>query len=592
MNLCTIDFETYPIINGSQYSPRPVGVSIKYNNESSHYYAWGHTIDNNCDQTRASNILADIWDSPDKIICHNAKFDLRVAEEHFGLPVPHPDRIIDTMIMMYLIDPREVSLSLKPLTEKYCGMPPEEQDQLNNWLKSRGFKPGQDIYKAPGKLVGIYAESDTDRTYELYRTIASAIFNAPIIEGQQNIYDAFKREMQILPIVIDMEKRGINIAENIEEIYNRENKAFQLMDMQIMAYSNGAKPGSMDMFYALQKRGLIDMSKVQYTEKTGKPRIGKDFIEDIISDHNLSSLLKNRSKKQKLVGTYIKPFYESAKLYKNKFYPYYNQTRSEGDFGTRTGRFSSNIQQLPKHNLEEDDFHARSVIVPTPGKIFVRRDFSGQELRVAAHYAEGAILKKYQDDPKTDIHAFINTIIREKTGLEVSRFFVKIINFLKLYGGGPDAMSRKHNVSLETARAFFRAYDEAIPEFKQLMKDIEKLSKSGKKIRTWGGRSYDVEESKDGRQFYYKLGNVLIQGSSADITKEAMIRYWYHTDRKGDLLMTVHDELVLECDPKDVDTEMSILRWAMDEIPGLDCPLVSDGSTGYNFSDLKEYIDD
>jgi DNA polymerase-1 len=229
--------------------------------------------------------------------------------------------------------------------------------------------------------------------------------------------------------------------------------------------------------------------------------------------------------------------------------------------------------------------------VPSPGKIFIRRDFSGQELRVAAHYAEGAILKKYQDEPKTDIHAFVSAIIKEKTGLEVSRFFVKIINFLKLYGGGPDAMSRKHNVSLETARAFFRAYDEALPEFKQLMKDIEKLSKSGKKIRTWGGRSYDVEEAKDGRQFYYKLGNVLIQGSSADITKEAMVRYWYNPGRKGDLLMTVHDELVVECDPTDVKTEMAILKWAMDEIPGLDCPLVSDGSTGYNFSDLEDYID-
>jgi DNA polymerase-1 len=592
MNLYTIDFETHAIINGSPYSPIPVGVSIKLNNNPSYYYAWGHPTNNNCSKDKAAQLLGHIWDLEDKIICHNSKFDLRVALEHFGLSVPDPSRIIDTMIMMYLIDPRESSLSLKPLTEKYCGMPPEQQDNLNKWLMTRRFKPGQDICKAPGDLVGIYAESDTDRTYILYQTLAPRIFSAPIIEGQQNIYDAFQREMRILPIVIDMEQRGINIAPNIGEIYNRENKAFNLMDMQIMAYSNGAKPGSMGMFYALQKRGLIYMSKVQYTEKTGKPRIGKDFIEDIISDPNLSSLLKNRSKKQKLVGTYIKPFYESAKLYKNKFYPYYNQTRSEGDFGTRTGRFSSNIQQLPKHNLEEDDFHARSVIVPSEGKIFVRRDFSGQELRVAAHYAEGAILKKYQDDPKTDIHAFVSAIIKEKTGLEVSRFFVKIINFLKLYGGGPDAMSRKYNVSIETARAFFRAYDEALPEFKQLMKDIEKLSKSGKKIRTWGGRSYDVEEAKDGRQFYYKLGNVLIQGSSADITKESMIRYWYHPDRKGELLMTVHDELVLECNPDDVDTEMKILKWAMDEIPGLDCPLVSDGSTGYNFSDLKEYIDD
>jgi DNA polymerase-1 len=533
--------------------------------------------------------LSQIWDTNDKIICHNSKFDLRVALEHFGLPVPNPNRIIDTMIMMYLIDPREASLSLKPLTEKYCGMPPEEQDNLNKWLSSRGFKPGQDIYKAPGDIVGIYAESDTDRTYALYHTLAPRIFETPIIEGQQNILDAFNREMQILPIVIDMEQRGINLSPDLGDIYHREKKAFELLDLQLLAYGNGAKPGSKAMFDTFRKKGYIDESKIQYTDK-GNPRYGKEFIEGLIADKNLSSLLRQRSKLQKLVGTYLKPLYESGLKYNNKFYPYYNQTRSEDDYGTRTGRFSSNIQQLPKQH-DGTTFHTRAVIVPSQGKVLAKRDYSGQELRVAAHYAEGSILKAYQQNPKVDIHSFVNEIIYQKTGLVLGRAPVKEINFLKLYGGGPQKLADRNNISLSTAQSFFKAYDEAIPEFKQLMKDIEKLSRSGKKIRTWGGRSYDVEPSVNGRQFYYKLGNVLIQGSSADMTKESMVRYWYHPDRKGDLVMTVHDELVIECYPNQVETEMKLLKECMEGIPGWDVPLHSDGSIGYNFSDMEPYND-
>ena len=147
-----------------------------------------------------------IWDSPDKLLFHNAKFDLRVALEHLGLPIPDPSRIVDTMIMMYLIDPREASLSLKPLTAKYCGMPPEEQDELNNWIikniPNAKLEPGAYICKAPGSLVGKYAKSDTDRTYALYHTLAPRIF-VPKAD-YLNITDAFNREMQIVPIVIDL----------------------------------------------------------------------------------------------------------------------------------------------------------------------------------------------------------------------------------------------------------------------------------------------------------------------------------------------------------------------------------------------------
>lgn len=612
----TIDFETHKIIDGSDSAPIPVGVSIKYKNDKSHYYAWGHPSNNNCTWSYAKSALERVYKDAklnhELLVFHNAKFDLRVALEHMSLPIPDPANIADTMIMAYLIDAREESLALKPLAQKYCGIEPDARDDLRDWILAhcKGATQsnwGEFIAQAPGDLVGRYAEADTDMTYTLFLVLEHQVLRQISEPGKQSITDAFNREMKLLPIVIALEQQGINIDNSIYNIRRDLEAKFELLDLQLSAYSDGEKPGSKGMFNALRRKGLIDESKIQYTDK-GNPRYGKEFLIDLISDKELIKILYLRSALQKLIGTYLKPFSESADQYDGKFYPYYNQTRSEDDFGTRTGRFSSNIQQLPKNKPEKfsensveevlnDLPYVRNFIVPSaPNRSLVKRDFSGQELRVAAHYAEGSILKAYQDNPKMDVHNFVDNLIVEKTGHHLSRVPVKVINFLKIYGGGAKLLAAKLNIPVDQAYTFFNAYDTALPEFKNLMKDIEKLSRAGKKIRTWGGRSYDVEPSKiiNGKrqEFYYKLGNVLIQGSSADMTKEAMIRYFYHPDRQGILLMTVHDELIIEVDDDKIDSEMAILRWAMDEIPGWDVPLRSDGKVGKKLGDMTEYKDE
>ena len=606
----TIDFETKKIVNGSNKSPRPVGVSIKHNNEPSKYWSWWHPINNNCTKEQAGAALAMVFSSDEHLLCHNAKFDLRICLEWFNLPIPKPELINDTMIMAYLLDAREPSLGLKDLAYKYCGMPPDDQWALKRWILAdvKGATEsnfGEFISEAPGDLVGRYAESDTDMTYTLYVTLAVQVLNI-VTPDKQTISDAYKREMQVLPIVIDLEMRGIDISNNVHEIRNKLEADFNLMNLQLSAYGNGEKPGSKAMFNVLRKKGLIDESKIQYTAPSknfpkGQPRYGKDFIEDLVSDKNLTNILKIRGSLQKLISTYYKPFAESALMYNGKYYPYYNQTRSEDDYGTRTGRFSSNIQQLPKNAPEtfNDKADIKSYVLPMvrqsivagKDKILLKRDFSGQELRVTAHYAEGNMARAYNENPSLDIHNFVDELIVEKTGHKLSRVPVKVINFLKIYGGGAPLLAKKLSIPIEQAYTFFNAYDSALPEIKKMMQSIETLSRSGVKIRTWGGRGYDVEQSSGGREFYYKLGNVLIQGSSADMTKEAMVRYYYHPDRRGNLIMQVHDELVVECNEEDVDHEMTLLRWAMDEIPGWDVPLRSDGKVGYNLADMKEYRD-
>lgn len=253
---------------------------------------------------------------------------------------------------------------------------------------------------------------------------------------------------------------------------------------------------------------------------------------------------------------------------------------------------SSDLQQVPR--APKDDMpNLRNFIVADEGYVLVGRDFNSQEVRVAAHFAEGAILEAYKQNPRLDSHTFVQNIIREKLGVELERHVVKTISFLKLYGGGPKAAAAQLDISEFEASQFFAAYDKALPEFKELAKDVERHVKSNGWLRTWGGRLYGVEQSKivNGRrrEFYYKLLNVLVQGSSADMTKHAMIRYHYHKDRHPDsrIMLTIHDEIVLHCPEHVAEEEMERLRWAMDEIHGWDVPLLSDGAIGKTLADLK-----
>jgi len=588
-----IDFETFPIENGSNTTPVPVGVSIKIDAKPSVYYAWGHPIKNNTTKDTAYWALKTIVESDDLVVCHNLKFDLRICLEHLDLPFPK--NIADTMIMAYLHDPREDSLGLKELADKYLGMPPDEQTELNNWLISHGFKPGRYIAKAPGDIVGKYAIGDTDRTYELYWYYKTLMDTVP------RIWDAFNREMQLIPIVIGMEQRGLHLTPDIQAINTKWQGEFDLIELQLKAYGGGEEPGKKAFFTALANKGLIDKSKIEYTGK-GNPRYGAEFLTKYISDEYLLSLMKRRSKLQKLIGTYVRPFAEKAAKYNGKMYPYYNQTRGEDDYGTRSGRFSSNIQQLPKGALnvskdataKADDLpNPRRLIVSKPGHSFVKRDFSGQELRVLAHYAEGTMLEAYVNDPKTDIHAFASDLIFKFTGNRLNRTFVKVMNFLCVYGGGAGALSRNLGIDAETAKEMLALHKRAFPEIGDLSSELTRISKSGKQIVTWGGRGYWVEEPKivNGKrqEWYYKLLNLLIQGSSADMTKEAMVRYYNHPDRKGEIAVQVHDEIVLEVLDEYVDRDMEILKWAMDDIPGWDVPLMSDGEVGKNLYDMVKY---
>ena len=406
---------------------------------------------------------------------------------------------------------------------------------------------------------------------------------------KNSMMTANKIEMKLIPIILGMEQTGIRMHPDINQILAKWQAKLDAGDKKIVkVIGPDCSIGGKLMFNKLMELKLIDETKIQYTPK-GNARYGREFLDDLVLDSQLAEVLKIRSKLTKLIGTYLRPWSEAVDNY-GRFHPYFNSVRNLDDRGTRTGRFSSNMQQVPKE-ADPDLVNLRTLIYPdADDHVILVRDFSAQEIRVAAHYAEGSILKAYNDNPGLDIHKFIQDLIEENTGVALPRRISKTITFLKMYGGGAKKLAEMLDID---AYSFYQAYDSALPEFKKLGKDVEAMVRKGTKLRTWGGRLYDVEPPEyvngDRWEKYYKLANTLIQGSSADMTKHAMVRYCSHTDRKGRLILQVHDELVVSVEKKHRDSEMEILKWSMNEIPGWDMPIRSTGDYGPNYGDLTPW---
>ena len=289
----------------------------------------------------------------------------------------------------------------------------------------------------------------------------------------------------------------------------------------------------------------------------------------------------------------------------------WNQVRNSdargGFSGTRTGRPSTerpNFLNVPKTFDDKNDGYVhpeflkvpplplmRRYLLPDAGCVFGHRDFNQQELRILAHFEDGGLMQAYNSDASLDVHDYVRDQITRVAALDLPRRAVKVINFGLVYGMGLGALASGLETSADEARTIKQAQLLAIPGFNLLQNSIKATVARGDPIVTWGGREYYVEPPKlvNGRMrdFTYKLLNYLIQGSAADFTKEAVIRY-DEMCVHGRFLVTVYDEINTSFPKVHAKEEMEILRVAMEDMP-LDVPMRSDAKVGPTWGDLKQF---
>lgn len=620
MTLVAYDFETEEIKDYPQYPPKPVGISIYEKGGTPHYYAWGHPTGNNCTEDEAIQAISKYWHSAEyELIAWNSPFDRLICHVHWGLPLNSAAKQHDGLVLAFLLDPHARELGLKPVAEKELGLPPEERDAVKDWLVSNGVCKdskrawGAHISKAPGDLVGKYADGDTLRTLQLFELQYKKVVDSGMLR-------AYEREMALQPIMLAASIEGIPVsAEHLKRDIDMYTEALERIDARIFELCS---VGPFNINSAAQLADAIDRvvpGIVWPLTKTGRRSTSKATMEHVLGSlqGELLALLQYRASVNTCVNTFMKEWLRQATHPEGdgKIHCLWHTTRSD-DGGARTGRLSSNPSFMNIPTLKSAKFakcielweeHLKDLGIPglpnvryyidtcNDEELVVKRDFSSQELRVLAHYEDGPLLQAFRADPGLDLHQWACDKIKELTGIVITRKQAKTVAFSILYGSGLAKLAEGLHTDQDAARIIKDAYLDAIPGIAQLSTQLKARAKQGRPIRTWGSRQYYVEpprfdpEVGRWRSFEYKMLNYLIQGSSADISKDAIIEYAARKQH-GTFLLMVHDELVLKVHKDHLASEMQILKECMESVP-LDCPLTSEGEIGRNYHELELYND-
>jgi DNA polymerase I-like protein with 3'-5' exonuclease and polymerase domains len=619
----TIDFETKKIEDRPMYPPEPVGVAIKVPGKKSKYYSWGHPTKNNCTKGQAVAALKEVWGHKDGLLFQNGKFDVDVAEVHCKLPVPFWSQIHDTMFLLFLDDPHQQNLGLKESAARLLDWPADEQEAVMEWLLEHQPVEGIKLSKskssdhywagyisyAPGDLVGTYACGDTDRTDAIFKLLYPKTVKREMLVS----YD---RERKLMPILLEMERQGLPVAlkelrADVKLFSTWIDKINLWVIQQLKADPTINLDSGDQLIKAMIAAGKADPDKMPRTA-TGKLSTSKDSLLLGVTDKVLLAVLKYRVQLNTCLNIFMTPWLRMAEASNGFIFTTWNQTKQpsgDSNVGTRTGRLSASwFMNMPKEfspifhheqkGLPKCPFkglpqlpQCRSYIVPFPGHVLIDRDYSQQEPRILGHFEGGDLMRQYQSNPWIDFHDNARDELI-KVGKVYDRKPVKNTNLGLIYGMGVGKLALKNDMPVEEARELKKAILKLYPGLDAMYRDMKVRAKAKTPIRTWGGREYYCEEPRlvQGRiqEFDYKLVNVLIQGSAADCTKEAIIRYRAKKHPDAKILLNVHDQLTVSVPKKIFKTEMIVLRDCMQSVE-FDVPILSEGAVGVNWNDLKDY---
>jgi DNA polymerase-1 len=530
-------------------------------------------------------------------------FDMAVINEKFGLPWISPTRVHDTLVLAFLFDPYVRSLSLKELCVEWLEIKPTERDELFEWITARipaaAKKPktaGAYISLAPGDLVGKYAEADVYLTAGLWDFTKEVRDTMPV---------AYLREIELMPVLLDNSMRGVRVDRvNMSIALEKAQKDIAACEVWLNKYfaTDGINYNSGAQLVALLKTKpeCINVEKEWPRSEKGSVLSDKETLKEMISDDALSSVLRHRDVLVKLTGTYMEPWMEQSES-SGRIYTEWNTVRGEAG-GTRTGRLSAKptLQTMPSRGpktplpAELQGLvipKVRTYILPDEGHKMVACDFQAQELRLFAHFEDGKLAEQYRKDPMADLHTFAANLMSERAGREILRDYAKTISFGILYGAGPKKISEMLNIPYGEARQLIDIYkSEVAVGLDRVNTDLTNRYRMRIPFSTIGGRLVKGEPPRmwQGRkqEYSFKSLNTLIQGSGADMAKQAMIDY-ARVAKGSRLLMSLHDELIISVEEDAVDREADKLEHAMINAFTLDVPLIAEAKVGNNFAEVK-----
>jgi len=565
------------------------GISIATDTGFVGYFPIGHASGNMDKKTVISWLKKQLSTNIPKCGA-NLLYDLEWLHTE-GVKVSGP--LYDVQIAEPLLNENKLSFALQSLAIEYLGEQKEEK-LLEEAAEAYGLKnTKQELWKLPSKYVGAYAEQDAVLPMKIFEKQKEKL-------KKEELWELFLMESKLQSILFKMRIKGVAVDINkAEMLYSMWETEENLMRHEMKKLTG--KPIDIWSNKNIAKAYISLGLPFILTDK-GNPSFTQKWLSFNASE--LSTLILHARLLNKARNAFVKNMIlEHSK--DGRIYTQFHQLRRD-DVGTVSGRFSSsnpNLQQVPARNTIIGP-QIRSIFVPDKGLIWGKFDYSQQEPRVAIHYAslfkfEGAeeAAQKFRDYPGTDYHKMIADMAN------IGRSDAKTLNLGIMYGMGHKKIIEQLDVSDIAARDIITKYHEKVPFIRRLQTHCSHVASTRGYIKTILGRKrrFDLFErigEKDAplpraealeaygprirRAFTYKALNALIQGSSADMIKRAIILL----DEAGYTpQLTVHDEIDLSIEgPEQAQEIKKIMQECMPEIT---IPILCNAEMGPNWGNVR-----
>jgi DNA polymerase-1 len=512
-------------------------------------------------------------------IGHDLKFEMVVLARH-GITLR--GLRFDSMLGSYLLDATRPGHPLEETSLEHLGYKALTEDDVCG----RGAKAIPFRRLSPAALL-TYAGERAD----LSRQLASRLAPLVVTDGLEPVYRDL--EMPLVPVLAGVERAGIRIdgpALAAQSRHIEQELARITAEIFLLA-------GEQFNVNSPQQLGRILFDKLQLTpgKKTGKTRSAStaaEVLEELALTHDLPRLVLEWRALHKLKSTYIDALPLMVHPGTGRVHTCFNQAIAA------TGRLSSsdpNLQNIPIRT--ELGRQIRRAFVAAPGSVLISADYSQIELRVLAHMAgEDALIEAFRTGE--DIH--------ERTGLKLFgadsgldthmlRSRSKMVNYAVLYGKTPFTLAKDINVTQEAAQEFIDAYFAGFPRVREFIDRTLEEARSTGVVKTMAGRRRLVPNLTS-RNFQMRAQaereavNMPIQGTAADILKKAMIDLHAELPRRGlktKMILTVHDELLFECEQAEAEAAAAVVREKMENAVSLTVPLTVDVGIAENWRDAK-----
>lgn len=523
--------------------------------------------------------LKPILEDPQRtVVNQNIKYDMLVLRRA-GVQIAQLG--LDSMIGDYLLDAGARSHKLDELSRKYL----QRQMIPISDLIGKGKKQLK-MFEVDVDDAAEYASEDADICWQLTEIIEDKLH-------AENLWDLYwNLERPLIQVLAEMEWNGIRV--DVDELKQQsDHLTIRLAELMGEIYEAAGSEFNIDSPKQLSQI-LFEVLKLPVMKRT-KTGISTDqeVLEKLALEHPLPAKIIEHRQLSKLKGTYLDALPNLVNRFTGKVHTSFSQTTAA------TGRLSSsqpNLQNIPVRTAEGRLI--RKAFVPSePGWKLICLDYSQIELRMLAHFChDDELTKAFRDG--VDIHTSVAAQVYGVPAEEITsaqRRVAKAVNFGVIYGQSPYGLAAALGIPKEEAAQFIDDYFNKYSSVQAFMEQtLDEVKESGY-ATTILGRRREISGIRGKRWGNLNLPertavNTVIQGSAADLIKQAMIQVHERLQRErhpARILLQIHDELVFEAPEADVHSLIQLAKEEMESALDLDVPIVVDCKSGDNWLDAE-----